>query len=360
MNSFVSVTDRQRVLLDLAATKTPAPASRNSLPYVPEVALAQRKYCGTALASGSPGEPFMETRVPVMFRRAMAIAIYTALAIPLASSTDNPPAQPKLSAAEIVERNVAARGGFEAWRAVQTLLYSGHLGQRVDQRAVRPTPRPFTGAGLPPRPRRVMPQTPVVPFLIEYARPRKQRIELQYRGQPAVQVFDGTAGWRLRPGGQEVEPFTQEELDATSTEAELDGFLIDSAAKGTKVELDGVEKVEDRDTYKLKLRLSSGKTLHVWIDSETFLETKVEGTPERFNGVDHPVEVYYRDYRTVDGLEIPFLQETRVLLPGRASEEFSNTMIPAQKMFIDRVVVNPKLDPSVFSKAGIVPASNAK
>ena len=30
-----------------------APASRNSLPYAPEVALAQRKYCGSALASGS-------------------------------------------------------------------------------------------------------------------------------------------------------------------------------------------------------------------------------------------------------------------------------------------------------------------
>lgn len=302
----------------------------------------------------------METRARILLRRATAVALYTALAIPLASSTDNPPTQPKLSAAEIVERNVAARGGFEAWRAVQTLSYLGHLGQRADQRAVSPTPRPFTGAGLPPRPRRVMPQTPLVPFLIEYARPRKERIELRYRGRRAVQVFDGTAGWRLRPGGQEVEPFTQEELDATSTQAELDGFLIDYAAKGTKVELDGMEKVEDRDTYKLTLSLSSGKTLHAWIDSETFLEAKVEGIRERVNGVDRPVEVYYRDYRRVDDLEIPFLQETRVLLPGRAAEEFSNAMIPAQKMFIDTVVVNPKLDPTVFSKAGIAPASNAK
>lgn len=294
-----------------------------------------------------------------LFRKATATLISTVFSLSLATATENPLPQPKLSAAEIVERNVAARGGLEAWRAVHTLSYAGHLGQRIDQRALRPTPRPLTGAGLTPRPRRVMPQTPVVPFLIEYARPRKQRIELQYRGRPAVQVFDGTTGWRLRPGGQEVEPFTQKELDATSSQAELDGFLIDYAAKGTKVELDGVEKVEDRNTYELKLTLSSGKTLHVWIDSETFLEAKVEGTPERVNGVERPVEVYYRDYRPVDGLEIPFLQETRVLLPGRAAKEFSDTMIPAQKMFIDRVVVNPKLDPSVFSKAGITPASNA-
>lgn len=32
-----------------------------------------------------------------------------------------------LSAAEIVSRNVAARGGLEAWRAIQTLSFSGKM-----------------------------------------------------------------------------------------------------------------------------------------------------------------------------------------------------------------------------------------
>jgi hypothetical protein len=34
--------------------------------------------------------------------------------------------------------------------------------------------------------------------------------------------------------------------------------------------------------------------------------------------------------------------------------------VPAEKMVIDKVVVNPKLDPSLFAKAGIEPASNAE
>ncbi len=36
-------------------------------------------------------------------------------------------------------------------------------------------------------------------------------------------------------------------------QAELDGPLVDYRAKGTIVELDGTEVVEDRTTYKLKL-----------------------------------------------------------------------------------------------------------
>jgi hypothetical protein len=31
--------------------------------------------------------------------------------------------------------------------------------------------------------------------------------------------------------------------------------------------------------------------------AQSFLETKIEGQPRRLDGVYHPVEIYYRDYR---------------------------------------------------------------
>jgi hypothetical protein len=265
-----------------------------------------------------------------VFRKIASIFISAAFGISLAAAAEDLLPQTKLSAAEIVEKNVAARGGLEAWRAVQTLSYTGNW-----QRPVVP----FA----------------VVPFLIEFARPRKQRIELQFKDQTSVQVFDGAEGWRLRPlpNRHEVEPLTHEEIDAASVQADLDGPLVDYAAKGTKIELDSIEKVEGRDTYKVKLTLGSSKNLHVWIDSQTFLETKIEGTPRQLNGVYHPVEIYYRDYRSVDGLQIPFLLETRV------QPVAEGTPFPVQKMVIDKVVVNPKLDPSIFSKAGIELSSSA-
>ena len=35
-----------------------------------------------------------------------------------------------------------------------------------------------------------------------------------------------------------------------------------------------MDKVDDRDTYKVKLTTKDGNSLHVWIDAKTFLEAK--------------------------------------------------------------------------------------
>jgi len=201
-----------------------------------------------------------------------------------------------------------------------------------------------------------------LPFVMELKRSRKMRMELQFNGQTALQVFDGTNGWKLRPflNRREVEPYTTDELKSTSTQAELDGFLVDYAAKGTRIELAGMEKVEDRDAYKLKLTLKNGQAMHVWIDAQTFLEAKIEGQPRRLDGTYHPVEVYYRDYRPVNGLQIPHVLETRVLPVNQPAAASKGALVQAEKIMVEKVVVNPKLDESHFSKpeTGLAPKTN--
>jgi len=181
------------------------------------------------------------------------------------------------------------------------------------------------------------------------------RFELQFAGQTALQVYDGANGWKLRPylNRLEVEPYTADETKVASIQADLDGPLVDYVAKGTKVESDGTEKVEGRDTYKLKLTLKSGDVTHVWVDAQTFLEAKVGGQPRRLDGTDHPVEVYYRDYRNVNGLEIPFVLETRVVPVTKTAMGLADTPFPPEKTTIEKVVINPKFDPGVFSKPAI-------
>ena len=78
------------------------------------------------------------------------------------------------------------------------------------------------------------------------------------------------------------------------------------------MELEGTEQVEGRDAHKLKLTLKDGQVRHVWIDAQTFLEVKMDGSPRRLDGKDHAVETYFRDYRSVDGLMVPYVGETRV------------------------------------------------
>jgi len=282
----------------------------------------------------------------------LAILIFPAFAFSLSAGPDTPVALPKLSAAAIVDKNVAARGGLQAWRSVQTLTLTGRLGAGGNQRATLSLPVPGghqpQEADLPHR----RAEEVQLPFVMELKRPSKVRFELQFKGQTAIQVFDGTQGWKVRPflNRSDVEPFSPEEMKIASAQGELDGLLIDYAAKGTRIESDGTEKVEGRDTYKLKLTLKSGDVTHVWVDSHTFLEAKVQGQPRRLDGTDHPVEVYYRDYRPVNGLQIPFVLETRVLPVAKTATGFRDTPVPPEKITIEKVMVNPKLDDSQFAK----------
>jgi hypothetical protein len=290
-----------------------------------------------------------------MLAKAILICIPLALAISPAAAADGPQTATKLSAAAIVDKNVAARGGLQAWRAVQTMSFEGKVGAGGNQRATLQMPIPdqkANGQSL----QKVVPARPVdevqLPFAMKLERPRKMRFELQFKGDTAIQVFDGSNGWKLRPflNRPVVEPYTADELKMASMQEDLDGPLVDYAAKGTKIELDGTEKVEDRDTYKLKLTMRNGQAIHVWIDAGTFLEAKIEGQPRMLDGTYHPVELYYRDYRPVSGLQIPFVLETRVLPVAQTKLGLKDPPVPPEKIMIEKALVNPKFDASLFSK----------
>jgi outer membrane lipoprotein-sorting protein len=220
-------------------------------------------------------------------------------------------AQP--TADEIAARNVAARGGLASWRAVRTMTMAG----RTD-----------AGKGVE------------LPFRLELKRPHKMRLELEFQGQTAVQVYDGVSGWKLRPFLQKnkAEPFSPEELQAASTQADLDGLLFDYAAKGYKLELLGREPVEGREAYKLKLTGKGQAVRHIWVDSGTLLEVKTDAV-RRVRGTERRIESYYRDYKPVNGLLIPHVLETAV----QGSQK-------KHKLTIETVVVNPPLDDSRFAK----------
>jgi len=254
-----------------------------------------------------------------------------------------------LSAAQIVEKNVTARGGSQAWRAVQTMSWTGKMdagggslerSRRVAEgRRMRPSKMALADskeAGSQGETKQAQ-----LPFVYEMKRPGKSRVEIEFAGKTAVQVYDGTNGWKLRPflNRNDVEPFTAEEAKSETDNAELDGPLVDYAAKGTKVELEGVEKVEGRDAYKLKLILKSGNVRHIWIDTQSFLDVKVEGAAHRMDGKMRTVWTYQRDFRPVQGLMVPFTLDTVV-------DGYHDT----HKMVLEKVEVNPKLDDALFTK----------
>lgn len=256
--------------------------------------------------------------------------------------------QAKLSAAEIVNRNVAARGGLQAWHAVNTLSISGKMEAGGNTRPALPVPGAHRGQRMAPTRAKTQVE---LPFRMEMKRTRKLRVEVDFNGQTSVQVYDGANGWKLRPflNRTDYEPYTSEEVKTASEQSDLDGPLVDYAAKGTAIELAGMEKVDGHDSYKLKLTFKSGYSFHIWIDAETFLESKIEGTPRRLDGQYRPVEVYFRDYRPVNGVLIPHVLETRVSLPPSGPGTRAPQSV-TEKITIDNIVVNPRLDDALFSK----------
>ncbi len=226
-----------------------------------------------------------------------------------------------LKVEQVIAKNIEARGGLQAWRAIQTMTESGKLdaGSKANVQ---------------------------LPFKLQLARSRKSRLEIDFDGQTAVQTYDGAHGWTLRPylGRTEPQPFTTEEMKKASEQQDLDGPLFDYAAKGTKVELAGVESVEGRAAYKIKMTYSMGAVRHVWIDAQSFLEIKQEEPQRVMDARPRPVTTFYRDYRTVNGLVIPFLYETAV-------EGYGGT----HKMVVEKVELNPKLDDAAFGKPASLP-----
>src|SRR5258708_992554 len=124
-----------------------------------------------------------------MFRKLLGISISLTFAVSLTAAGGETPSEAKLSAAAIVEKNVAARGGLQAWRAVQTMSMQGRLGAGGNRRATVPVPIPdqkSSRQALPTRPAEEV----QLPFLMELKRPGKMRMELQFNAQTPLQAYD--------------------------------------------------------------------------------------------------------------------------------------------------------------------------
>lgn len=231
-----------------------------------------------------------------------------------------------LSADQIVERNIAARGGLSAWHDAKTLTVSGDI----------------DAGGKPNH---------TLPYVLKEKSPNKNRLEIVFNEQTSLQVFDGVQGFKVRPflNRNEVEAFTPAESKAATTaEHSLEGPLLDHAAKGVTVALVGSEAVEGHPAYKLLLTYKNGVKRNLWVDANNFLELKMDGEPRKMDGKMHNVTVNFRDYKAEHGLTLPHTQETAV-------EGYKQTY----KMTVAKVIVNEPMDDALFQKPVIAAGAAA-
>ena len=264
------------------------------------------------------------------------------------------------SAAQIIDKHVAARGGLPAWHAVQTLSISGKLeagsassierSMVISRQGLGASARRAERAAAEQAATQAAAQQVQLPFRLEMKRPHKSRFEVDFAGKTAVQVYDGEHGWKYRPflNREDVEPYNKDEAKSQQSTPEFDGLLADYSAKGSHVALEGVEPVEGRAAYRLKVTMKNGDERHVWIDARTFLDVKVEGPPRHMDGRLHKVFVSQRDFRATNGINVPYAYDIAVEgYPG------------SRKMLLETVSVNSPLDDMRFEKPAALLAASA-
>jgi hypothetical protein len=213
---------------------------------------------------------------------------------------------------ELVAKNVEAKGGADALRALQSLRLTGKLVVNQGQIEAR--------------------------YLETKKRPGEIRSEVTLQGMTAIQAYDGKQGWKVSPfqGRKDPEKMSTDEAKSLIEDAEIEGPLIDWKAKGSTVDYLGTEDVDGTLAHKLKVVRKNGDVNFVYLDPDHFLEIRI--VSQRIeHGAQVEVETDLGDYEKVGGVFIPF------------SEEAGNKGSPdKQKTVIEKGEANVAVDDAVF------------
>jgi hypothetical protein len=223
------------------------------------------------------------------------------------------------TAGEIIAKHLAARGGLEKIKAVQTERVSGHISFGVGTEG---------------------------PFIVESKRPMKMHMEIVLQGKSLVRGFDGKTGWQINPFAPQTgpQPMTAEDSANIAKEADFDGPMVDSQAKGVHIELAGKEDVDGKPAWKIKVTLSDGTVDYYFIDQASYLVTQWQG--ER-TAQGKPVTYIskFSDFRKVGALTFPF-----------AVESTSAGSDVKQQITTDKIELDVPLGDSLFIMPAPTPA----
>lgn len=213
---------------------------------------------------------------------------------------------------EVVTSNLAARGGKERIRALQSIRETGTV-TASDGRVAR--------------------------VVREVKRPGLFRLEFSFQGTTSVFAHDGETGWQVAPLQGQLEPrAVAAEVDAAGgvDQRDLEGPLVDWREKGHVVELVGREALPGGEAFKLKLTLAGGAVRHDYVDVATRQVVRSDVT-RIVRGRPVVLENTFSDFREVGGLVFPHLIETHV------TERPEVLTITIQKVELD-----PELDDERF------------
>jgi hypothetical protein len=222
---------------------------------------------------------------------------------------------------EVIARNIEARGGLDKLQSV---------------RSIRTTAK-FTQGSFR------------ADFRQENKRTDKVREEIIIQGMAQVQAYDGKTGWQISPFGGRKDPelLSQDDLKSLAVDADMDGPLIQYKEKGHKAQLVGHDSMEGTDCFKIKLSMKNGDVRYYYLDTDSYLELKVE-IQTTIRGALQESELYYGDYEQVNGIYYPFTVE-------QAQKGSSSRA----QISVEKIEQNIPLEDAIFSMPASKPEAKA-
>src|SRR5690242_13578166 len=212
---------------------------------------------------------------------------------------------------EVIAKSIQARGGLDKLKAIRTL---------------RTTVKFSDGSFR-------------AEFRQENKRPGKVREEFIVQGMAQIQAYDGKTGWQISPfsGRRDPDLMSQDDMKGLIVDGDIDGPLVDYREKGHKAEFVGHDSMEGTDCYKIRLSMKNGDTRYYYLDSDSYLELKVE-VQTTIRGALQESELYYGDYEQVNGIYYPF-----------AVEQAQKGSSSRQQFSVEKIEQNVDLDDSLFA-----------
>jgi hypothetical protein len=201
------------------------------------------------------------------------------------------PAAALPSVGDVFSKYEQALGGEAATSKITSLSFKGTADMLVP-------PPPGPPGGPPPPP----PMMGTVPAE-HYVKGMKGVISVTFPGRPSVATgFDGTIAWHNTP-------IREDTGDERRMLVELGEKFpaLEFRADHTNIQVDAMEKIGDRDTYRVVGTRKEGYPVldRINFDAQTGLLVRTYTTMQSVIG-GFPEDAYYEDYRDVSGVKIPF------------------------------------------------------
>src|SRR5580658_10041575 len=196
------------------------------------------------------------------------------------------PAALAYTADELAQKNVEAKGGIDKLHAIDSLRFAGKLLVNGD--------------------------TLQLEYIALIKRPQSVRYEAQLQGLTQVQAYDGSQAWQINPfqGRKDPEKLSADDAKGLSEDAgDFLGALIDYRAKGYTLDYLGTEDIDGTEAHKLRVTRPNGDITFVYLDPDHFLEIRVVNRRIE-HGVPNETIIDYGDYEKVDGVYLPFAQDS--------------------------------------------------